>query len=515
MKLILPCKKYEKQYYELVDSAIKHGDVLEMGNAYRSNEKYDDMILRLKNRRKGIGITNRDVPASVYFIVVDDNVIGTIDIRHKINDNYFSRLGHVAYYIKFEERKKGYATQALNLALKIYKKHGIKNILITCLKENIASRKVIEKNGGKFEKEFYDCVTKKYIQRFWINVIKNEKIMPNTVWLTTNMTCNNNCKWCYARKYLKFNESMPYQMIIPYIDHLKKVGVKKIILIGGEPSIHPDIFKIINYISKNNIKVSMATNGRKFKDINFATKAYEYGLDSINISLKGSSEEEYLKNTNSKGFFEAIEGYKNAVKCGIKTSLSYVLCDQSYEMFDKFWDIVKKYKLNNILFQLYKPSADEKKQIISIHELSSLCKYVYDKIYKDKIYFIFEMSIPLCVLNEEMLNHMILKDRIITGCHISRGSGMIFDTNFNILPCNHFMGHPLNREKIKQEELMNFWNSGETKEFRKLIGKYPSEICSRCKKWYQCGGGCPLRWLSSDPTEIINDKYVYAKEVIK
>lgn len=130
----------------------------------------------------------------------------------------------------------------------------------------------------------------------------------------------------------------------------------------------------------------------------------------------------------------------------------------------------KRASLNNILFQLYKPSAEDEKQIISIKELSLLCKYVYDKIYKDEINFVFEMSIPLCSLDKNMLTHMILKNRIITCCHIAKGAGMIFDSDFNILPCNHFMGHPLNDTKIKLDELVEFWNSNNAKQFRKIIG---------------------------------------------
>ena len=63
------------------------------------------MLIRLKNRSQGINISSRDVPATVHFIVNDkEKVVGTIDIRHTLNDNYFARLGHVAYYIKLEER---------------------------------------------------------------------------------------------------------------------------------------------------------------------------------------------------------------------------------------------------------------------------------------------------------------------------------------------------------------------------------------------------------------------------
>ncbi len=329
------------------------------------------------------------------------------------------------------------------------------------------------------------------------------------------MNCNNNCKWCYAQKYICFNKIMSFSKISEYVLQFRKNGVKKIILIGGEPSIHPDILKIIKFISENKMEVAMATNGRKFSDIEFTKLAKKYGLKNVNISLKGSSEDEYLRNTNNKGFTEAMEGYKNLQKCNINTTISYVLCDKNYDTFDNFWNLVKKENLNNILFQLYKPSAEDKTYPISIFELADLCKYVYDKIYKEDKNFVFEMSIPLCVLDENMLNHMILKNRIITCCHISKGTGLVFDSDFNIIPCNHFMGHPLNESVLNSNEILKFWNCLRAKEFRKIIARYPSEVCSRCRKWYQCGGGCSIRWLSMDPTKIINDKYVYDKEVTK
>ena len=130
------------------------------------------MLIRLENRSKGINISSRDVPATVQFILNEKGkVVGTIDIRHTLNDNYFSRLGHIAYYIKLEERNKGYATGALKLALeKLKNEYKVNKVLITCLKDNIASRKVIEANGGIFEKEFYDEITNNYIQRFWITI---------------------------------------------------------------------------------------------------------------------------------------------------------------------------------------------------------------------------------------------------------------------------------------------------------------------------------------------------------
>ena len=56
----------------------------------------------------------------------------------------------------------------LKEAIEICKKWDIYPILITCDKNNIASRKTIEKCGGKLENEYYDGNNKETILRFWI-----------------------------------------------------------------------------------------------------------------------------------------------------------------------------------------------------------------------------------------------------------------------------------------------------------------------------------------------------------
>ena len=63
---------------------------------------------------------------------------------------------------------------------------------------------------------------------------------------------------------------MTLEKVFECINVLKNNVVKKIILIGGEPSIYPDILKIIRKILQSGIKVSMATNGRRFSDYNFS-----------------------------------------------------------------------------------------------------------------------------------------------------------------------------------------------------------------------------------------------------
>lgn len=161
-------EKNEKSYYELIKSAIKYGDASELGNAYRENETFDQTLKRLRDRRRGKNISKKDVAATVYFIIVEDKVVGTVDARSYLNESYYADLGHIAYYIKPEERRKGYATKALGLVLKKYKQTN--RILVTCTKDNIGSAKAIEKNGGVLERIYLSKRFGVEIRRYWINI---------------------------------------------------------------------------------------------------------------------------------------------------------------------------------------------------------------------------------------------------------------------------------------------------------------------------------------------------------
>lgn len=508
MKLILPNLKYKESYEELIKSARKYGDYQELGNALiKDNETFKDMLIRLNNRRKGKNIAKRDVPATIYWIIDNDKVVGTIDLRHKLNKDYFERLGHIAYYIKPEDRNKGYATKALAIAKRKYFNKYFSKILITCFKDNIASAKVIKKNGGILEKNCIDSITQKEISRYIVPIREHNLIIPKTVWFTTNRNCNNKCNWCYASKCN--DKIMNFTDIKKYVNELVKFNITKIILIGGESTIYPDILNTIKYISNKGIEVSLASNGRMFKDFNFSKKMAKAGLKKCNISIKGYNEKEYILNTNSKGFKEMVEGYKNLKKLGINVSTSYVLCDNNHTKFDKFLSSFIENGLDNIVFQLYKPAIDSNNEYNAptIKELANLCKYVFNKIKDTNIKFSFEMSIPLCCLEEDLLNEMIEKKCITTCCHITKGTGLIFDANFNILPCNHFVNYPLNTNKVMPSQIIKFWNSKQPENFRNTIKTYPHEICEKCEKWSQCGGGCFLRWLSSDTGRYINKKY--------
>ena len=76
--------------------------------------------------------------------------------------------------------------------------------------------------------------------------------------------CNNNCVYCQIPKNLKCDE-LNTEQVKKIIHELKKIGIWRISLSGGEPLIRDDIKEIIDYCHEKDIFVSLNTNGKLVK----------------------------------------------------------------------------------------------------------------------------------------------------------------------------------------------------------------------------------------------------------
>ena len=99
-----------------------------------------------------------------------NRILGLVNIRLSIDDDYLREYGgHIGYGVRPSERRKGYASQMLALALERCRELGIDKALVTCDKDNVASAKTILKNGGLLGDEYAED-NGNIIQRYWITL---------------------------------------------------------------------------------------------------------------------------------------------------------------------------------------------------------------------------------------------------------------------------------------------------------------------------------------------------------
>lgn len=125
---------------------------------------------RVREWERGQGCPPDGVPTSVFLLMRGPRILGECTLRHALTDALRDDGGHISYGIRPSERDKGYATYLLRLVLDEARRRGMKRVLLTCDKSNLASARVIHKNGGFLDGEGISQQRSKLIQRYWIEL---------------------------------------------------------------------------------------------------------------------------------------------------------------------------------------------------------------------------------------------------------------------------------------------------------------------------------------------------------
>lgn len=134
----------------------------------KNPSRFEEMLQFLHDNKHSLNLPEGWVNDSTYWLVTESKrVIGAVNIRHALTEKLFNCGGHIGYCIRPSERRKGYATILLRLALEKAQLLGVNRVLVVCDKQNIASKKTIVKNGGIHDSDYVE-EDGNVIQRFWI-----------------------------------------------------------------------------------------------------------------------------------------------------------------------------------------------------------------------------------------------------------------------------------------------------------------------------------------------------------
>jgi predicted acetyltransferase len=93
--------------------------------------------------------TGERVPRTHYWWVEDDEYLGRLTLYHHLTPALERDGGHIGYYVAPPHRGRGHAVAMLQAALPRAAALGLRRVLVVCDAENHASRRVIERAGGR------------------------------------------------------------------------------------------------------------------------------------------------------------------------------------------------------------------------------------------------------------------------------------------------------------------------------------------------------------------------------
>ena len=172
LNLVKPDIKYKSQYIKMIDEWKITGEELSPWVLEEDYSNFNSMVEKFQHLEQGIDIPKGFVPNSTYWVYNNESslIIGAVNIRHYLNHLFVEAWGNIGYGVSPSERRKGYATIILKLAIEECKKLNIEKALLGCYKENIASVKTILKNGAILENEIIENNTGEIIQRYWVSI---------------------------------------------------------------------------------------------------------------------------------------------------------------------------------------------------------------------------------------------------------------------------------------------------------------------------------------------------------
>lgn len=339
---------------------------------------------------------------------------------------------------------------------------------------------------------------------------------PGISWLTVTRRCNFRCRWCYAKgTEYRVDDDMTLESAVKLTSVIKEAGVKKVLLIGGEPTLWRPLTDFNRWCREQGIKTVLVTNGVMFGSDVFWSRYRQSPNDTIGLSLKAVTLKQ-LKDVAQVDNFDLVRrGIARAVgEAGAHVNITYsTLCaDELVEMAGFVSGLGArsvKVEFCSTTFSKGHPSA---KYTVDTRTLVKNIVRDYptlDSLTRGKISL--DLMLPLCVWPEGFIRDLYAQGRLLSVCHVHKRAGIIFDREGNLLMCNALFDYPIGRfgRDFSDGDSLKAWiESPRVSGYFDSVGRYPSLACVDCAWYPECGGGCPLRWATCRPDDVVRPKDV-------
>jgi len=292
--------------------------------------------------------------------------------------------------------------------------------------------------------------------------------------------CNQNCAHCYLgdREPIELDT----KIIFNALNECKALGVKSIVITGGEPTLHKNWRDIVKYALENNFSLQLETTNTeilKGKDINLLRK-----IDEIHLSIDAPPGRDSVIRTPeyNNNIFEFAKKLKSG---GCNPFFFCTLHKRNLQFVDELVDGLKRVEVPirfNILTPEGRASRLKNDLFFSKQEIKDIFVRLYEEYRKGRI--MRTRLIYQCLVDPQFQEACRNSERPISGGCIAGIASCDITPNGDVIPCPHLR---LPVGNLHKETLTDIWFNAPTfnllRDRSNLKGK-----CGICEYRPVCGG---------------------------
>jgi radical SAM protein with 4Fe4S-binding SPASM domain len=316
--------------------------------------------------------------------------------------------------------------------------------------------------------------------------------------------CNLRCAFCYGScSCTSHPANTKGEMTTEEIERVlykifHQAKVPSVSFTGGEPTMRPDLSRLISYAKGLGLRVNLITNGTLVTK-GLARELAGAGLDSAQVSLEGANAVTHEAITGvPSSFASTVAAVRHLKDCGIpvhtNTTLNRSNLRDCMQMprFAREELAIDKFSMNLVIPTGSALVNDE--LLIRYSEVGPIVEEILERSRRLGVEFMWYSPTPLCLFNP------ILHALGNKGCGACDGL-LSVDCEGNVLPCSS-CEDPVGN--LLTSDFPEIWDSVRAQGYRLKRLAHPE--CRGCDSFPACHGACPLYWRHFGFDELCEHK---------
>ncbi len=299
--------------------------------------------------------------------------------------------------------------------------------------------------------------------------------------LTWELTyaCNLACSHCLSSSGRRDPRELSTAEAKAVIDELQRMQVFYVNIGGGEPTVRPDFWELLDYATSHNVGVKFSTNGIKV-DAEAARRIAANSYVDIQISIDGATAEVNDAVRGQGSYATAVRALEHLHAAGVSPKLSVVCTRHNLAQLDAFKAIADRFGAQLRLTRL-RPSGRGADVWDELHPTQAQQRELYDWLVQH----------GEGVLTGDSFFHLAAYGESLPGLNLC-GAGRVvclIDPVGDVYACPFAIAEQFHAGNVRSEGgFAQVWRESEL--FLELREPQTGGTCASCSEYDACRGGC-------------------------